>query len=61
MCQTAVERLFDRVWPSHIRKVASLFAQALSLGREGVGGLEVRELWLYPTRYFTGRTIMTGQ
>jgi hypothetical protein len=30
MCQTTVERLFDRVWPSHIRKVASLFAQALS-------------------------------
>src|SRR5829696_4868185 len=29
MCQTTVERLFDRVWPSHIRKVASLFAQAL--------------------------------
>jgi hypothetical protein len=25
-----VEWLFDRMWPSHIRKVASLFAQALS-------------------------------
>jgi hypothetical protein len=31
MCQTTVERLFDRMWPSQIRKVASLFAQALSL------------------------------
>src|SRR4051794_33892250 len=30
MCQITVEWLFDRVWPSHIRKVASLFAQALS-------------------------------
>jgi hypothetical protein len=30
MCQTKVERLFDRMWPSQIRKVASLFAQALS-------------------------------
>jgi hypothetical protein len=29
MCQTTVERLFDRMWPSQIRKVASLFAQAL--------------------------------
>ena len=31
MCQITVEWLFDRVWPSHIRKVASLSAQALSL------------------------------
>jgi hypothetical protein len=29
MCQITVEWLFDRMWPSHIRKVASLFAQAL--------------------------------
>ena len=30
MSQTEVERLFDRIWPSQIRKVASLSAQALS-------------------------------
>jgi hypothetical protein len=29
MCQITVEWLFDRVWPKHVRKVASLFAQAL--------------------------------
>src|SRR5215212_5138480 len=30
MCQIAVERPFDRLWPSQIRKVASLSAQALT-------------------------------
>jgi transcriptional regulator with XRE-family HTH domain len=29
MCHTTVERLFDRILPTHTRKVASLFAQAL--------------------------------
>jgi hypothetical protein len=31
MCQAMVEWLFDPVLPSHIRKVASLSAQALSV------------------------------
>jgi hypothetical protein len=31
MCQITVEWPFDGVWPSHIRKVASLFAQALRM------------------------------
>jgi hypothetical protein len=30
MCQITLERLFDRILPAHTRKVASLFAQALS-------------------------------
>jgi hypothetical protein len=29
MCQIKVDWLFDCVWPNHIRKAASLFAQAL--------------------------------
>jgi diguanylate cyclase (GGDEF)-like protein len=30
MCRAELERLFNRIWPSQIRKVASLSAQALS-------------------------------
>src|SRR5215210_9175912 len=43
MCQTTVERLFDRVWPGYIRKVASLFAQALS--RSSVEQIDIRWYW----------------
>src|SRR5918993_3453613 len=47
MCQIAAKRPFDRLWPSQIRKVASLSAQALreaghSLPSKG-GGAHGRE------------------
>jgi hypothetical protein len=51
MCQSTVERLFDRILSAHIRKVASLFAQALNQSNGEVVQINIETACSSPKRY----------